>query len=75
MYQFKSILYVLIFVRAHLVLSLSTHSGCPLWVKMCKLGHQIYPSRLEDTDFSSACSINGYLNLNKQQSLVFEDKF
>jgi hypothetical protein len=31
--------------------------------------------RLKDSDFSLVCLINWYLNLNKQQSLVFEDQF
>jgi hypothetical protein len=66
MYQCKFILYVLIFVRAQLVLSLSPPSGCLFWVKMCKLGHQTCPSRLKDSGFSSVHPINCYLNLNKQ---------
>jgi hypothetical protein len=75
MYQCKSIHHVLIFVRAQLVLSLSLPSRCPFGVKMCKLGHQSHPSRLKDSDFSSVHPINCYLNLNKQQSLVFEEQF
>jgi hypothetical protein len=75
LYQYKFTLHVLIFVRAQLALSLSPPSGCSFWVKMCKLGHQSYPSRLEDSDFSSVHSINCYPNLNKQQSLVFENQF
>jgi hypothetical protein len=75
LYQCKFILRVLIFVRAQLVLSLSPPSGCPFWVKICKLGHQSYPSRLKDSDFFLVCPLNCYLNLNKQKSLVFEDQF
>jgi hypothetical protein len=55
---------VLSFVRAQLVLNLIPPSGCPFWVKMCKQEHQSYPSRLKDSDFSSVCPINCYLNLN-----------
>jgi hypothetical protein len=40
MYQCKSILHVLMFVRVQLVLSLSPPSGWPFWVKMCKVGHK-----------------------------------
>jgi hypothetical protein len=75
MFQCKSILHVLIFVRAQLVLSLSPPSGCSLWVKTCKLGHHSYPSRLKDSNFSSVHPINCYMNLSKQQNLVFEDQF
>jgi hypothetical protein len=53
MYQCKFILYVLIFVRAQLVLSLSPPLGCPFWVKMCKLGYQSCSSRLKDWFFLS----------------------
>jgi hypothetical protein len=65
MYQGKFILHVFVFVRAQLVLSLSPPSRCPFWVKMYKLGHQIYLSRLENSDSSSVCPISCYLNLNK----------
>jgi hypothetical protein len=33
------------------------------------------PIKTENSDSSSVCPINYYLNLNKQQSQVFEDQF
>jgi hypothetical protein len=53
----------------------SSVSAEPQLVKMYKLEHQSYPSKLKDSDFSSVHPINYYLNLNKQQSLAFEDQF
>lgn len=55
--------------------NLSLPSGYPFWVRLCKRGLQSYPSWLEDSDSSLVHPINCHQNLNKQQSLVFEDPF
>jgi hypothetical protein len=73
MYQSKFILHVLIFVRTQCwasVLLQDAHFGWRYANRSTKATHQDWK-----TDFSLVHTVNCYLNLNKQQSLVFEDQF